>query len=80
MSWPKGKIRKNIEIPVVFPNAAGITRKEIQEIKASVVSQEPIENVPPRTLCKQCKHDKEKHYGGEKGWCNVMDCVCQEHQ
>lgn len=25
-----------------------------------------------------CKHQKETHYGGPKGWCNVGGCSCQE--
>ena len=51
-----------IQIPVVFPNAAGIKKEEI---------------VPRGIFCK-CKHAKDMHYGGLKGHCNLCECLEHE--
>ena len=38
-----------------------------------------VDNVPRGAFC-QCGHDRELHYGGEKGHCNRMNCSCLEYK
>jgi hypothetical protein len=44
--------------------------------KEEVIKKSP-EIVPRETFC-GCGHDKELHYGGDKGHCNAQGCYCME--
>lgn len=46
-------------------------------IKDYAVKPEMPKPEVKKDLC-ECKHEKDAHYGGPKGWCNRGGCNCQE--
>lgn len=58
------------------PKEKPINPKVLEEIKAFEQNVDP-QSVPRVTIC-GCGHEKESHYGGEKGYCNSKDCPCLE--
>lgn len=56
-------VQEDITLPVVFPNALGVTKEEIHAVKR---------------ICFECPHNKDMHYGGVKGHCNTPNCPCLE--
>ena len=83
MSWPKGKPRKKIETKADALPRVKVEKKP--ETKAEPWKPGPdmgtIAPPPPGiSKCNVCNHEKDKHYGGPKGWCNTNGCHCQEFQ
>jgi hypothetical protein len=67
---PRTKVSKNKKENTdlkVRPNQAAY--KEPEAFVAPVEKGKPC----------QCGHGEKLHYGGDKGWCNVTNCVCQAY-
>jgi hypothetical protein len=76
MSRPKGSTNKNKVKEVVK-----VEDKQVEDVKQSpvYVPKPDMGNIRPLSdnRC-NCSHEKETHYGGEKGHCNKTGCACLE--